>query len=345
MSKKEYVIPGLEDVGVPGKRNVGQPKVISEVLDSYRAGNGVVIKDTGMPATQQEVPFLDPTTTSRLVNLPTSMGSPYTMPNERKDTLLPSLQKAHVVVVGLGGGAPIPVELLKAGVGEFSLYDADTLQAENLIRHPCGIEFVGQPKAEAIRIFLERQSGNAVSCKSFSENIFDSETIESSIARAQLLVVATDTESSRFYLNEISVRYGIPAVFVGMFQGGMGGEIFVSNPESGCYCCLAEFLGRKEFISAYTNTVAKESCTSSRDTQAMPGLGTDQGILCHIAARKALDVLAKSPYHSLPSLGKNWIIFSLSGIPGILPETLSSLQKDVPKNPNCSVCNPQILSK
>ncbi len=51
MTPKEYKIPGLENVGVPGRRNVAQPAEITKVIENYRAGNAVVLKDTGMPAT------------------------------------------------------------------------------------------------------------------------------------------------------------------------------------------------------------------------------------------------------------------------------------------------------
>lgn len=69
----EYVIPGLEDVGTPGNRHVADTTKIAEVIERYRDGEGVIIKETGMPATRSEVQLLDPDKVSRLVNLPTSM--------------------------------------------------------------------------------------------------------------------------------------------------------------------------------------------------------------------------------------------------------------------------------
>lgn len=71
--KQEYIIPGLEDVGTPGNRRMADTAKIAEVVERYRDGEGVIIKETGMPAVKSEVQLLDPDKVSRLVNLPTSM--------------------------------------------------------------------------------------------------------------------------------------------------------------------------------------------------------------------------------------------------------------------------------
>ncbi len=270
--------------------------------------------------------------------------SPYQGANPRRDTLIAPLANTKVVVVGLGGGAPIPLELAKCGVGHFSFFDFDTLDLGNLIRHPCGIEYLGLPKAIAVARFLQYQTGGTLVARSFTQNVFESNDIEIEIKSSDLLIIATDNEASRFYLNDLAVKHQIPAVFVGMFEGGAGGEVFASIPKQGCYCCLAEHIGRKEFIKKYVATLKKGDCVSERDTAAMPGLGIDQGILCHIAARKSLDILLQNKSHTLPPLGKNWIIFSICGIQGVLADSLTSIQHDIPNHHLCMSCNPNHLS-
>lgn len=266
------------------------------------------------------------------------MQSPYIMENPRKDGLIPLIRDMCITVVGLGGGAPIPIELAKCGVQNFDFYDMDTLDVGNLIRHPCGIEYVGMPKVEAVAKYLQNMSGNTMRIDAFREDIFESDRIRESIDRSDLVIIATDNEASRFYLSELASMSNTPAVFVGMFEHGAGGEIFAQIPDEGCYACLAEHLGRKKFIQEYTGSLNKRSCSSNRDVQSMPGLGMDQGILCQIAARKSLDTLLRGHETHLRSVGKNWIIFSICGIHSILPETLVSIQQDVPKHPRCCLC-------
>lgn len=340
--KNEYVIPGLENVGVPGNRRAPSVQKIDEAINAYKKGNGAIIDSTGKLVTATEARTSNPSDLSMLSNIQTSMDdgsiAPYLRPNVRKDRLIPSLAEAVVTVVGLGGGAPIPVELAKCGVGNFHFFDLDQLDADNLIRHPCGIEYVGLSKVDAVSQYLMRQSGGHLHVHRFSEDVFVSANIRASVAESDLLIVATDNEASRFFLNEIAVEHGTPAVFVGMFEGGMGGEIFAAYPGQGCYCCLAEHIGRKRFIESYAKAVRKGDCSSVRDTSAMPGLGIDQGLLCQIAARKSLDILLQNKNHQLRPVGKNWIVFSICGIDQVLAESLTSIQMDIARHASCMSC-------
>jgi molybdopterin/thiamine biosynthesis adenylyltransferase len=263
---------------------------------------------------------------------------PYSEKNPRRDLLMQPLTGKKVVVVGLGGGAPIPIELVKCGVDTLSLFDFDILESGNLIRHPCGPKYIGLPKVEAMKQYFEDGGYSHLNISTFQENIFKSSHITEQIASADLLIVATDSETSRFFLSEIAQEKNTPAIFVGMFENGCGGEIFVQLPESGCYCCLAEFVGRKTFIDEYVEAKAKEDCVSRRDVKSMPGLGVDQGLLCQIAARMSIDVLLIGMQHTLPKSGKNWVIFSISGINQVADHSFTSLQADIPKNPHCGIC-------
>ncbi len=369
MGKAEYTIPGLEGMGVPGARNPANIQEITDVTDRYKAGQGIIFDERGKPLTASEI-NLTPGVQSQLINLPTSMAdgttrsegespfdvtpdeatstasataSPYQGANPRRDSLLTPLAGKHVVVVGLGGGAPIPIELAKCGVNRFTLIDLDVLGAENLIRHPCGVGYIGQNKAVAVANLMHSHFGAELEISTHTKSVFEIEELAEVMSSADLLIVATDNEASRFYLNEIARAATTPAIFVGMFEGGAGGEVVTALPDHGCYGCLAEHIGRKSFLTQYQATVDKSTCVSARDTRAQPGLGVDQGILCNIAARRALDVLVQTQKHTLPFVGKNWIVFSISGIPGILEGTLTSMQHDIPAHSNCYVCGSHSL--
>ena len=50
------------------------------------------------------------------------------------------LSEAQVLIAGCGsGGSQVALQLAMAGVSKFALLDNDELEAENVIRHACGL--------------------------------------------------------------------------------------------------------------------------------------------------------------------------------------------------------------
>jgi molybdopterin/thiamine biosynthesis adenylyltransferase len=246
-----------------------------------------------------------------------------------------------VTIIGLGGGGDIALHLLRSGADEMDLIDFDTLDSGNLIRHVCGIEHVDKNKAEAVRDLLNNYNGGGAKIKSHNWNIFDeSEKFENIVSESSVVIIATDTESSKHYTNEICVKHNIAAVYVGMYQNGCGGEVFTSIPGLSCLECLGRTSGRNSFLDEYQKSVLKKDCSSTRDSSALPGLGIDQSFLSAIAARKALEILVtKAGGKSLPKLANNYILWSLFGIGKIFPEHLKAIYSDIPKHSDCSICS------
>ena len=61
------------------------------------------------------------------------------------------LEQKRVMIVGLGSfGSQIAIELAKAGVGEFALFDFDRVELHNLARHTCTTKDLGRLKTDAI---------------------------------------------------------------------------------------------------------------------------------------------------------------------------------------------------
>lgn len=269
------------------------------------------------------------------------MKTPYTSSNPRRDAFYCDISSKVVTIVGLGGGAEIALRMLQSGVTKMHLYDFDTLDAGNLVRHICGFEYIGENKAVATKRLLDSYAGISAEASEIiahTENIFDSElAFIDIVAQSDLVICGTDTEASRYLIGRITKDEQVDAIFVSMFEGGMGGEVFASTPRTGaCYECLMHHQGHKDFIRKYNITMKKGDCTSSRDTKAMPGLGIDQSFLCSLASRKALDLLLVGTKHTLPPVGSNWIIFSLYGIPSIHEEHVSSLMLPISKHSDCS---------
>ncbi len=265
--------------------------------------------------------------------------SPYRQPNARRDPLHAPLSGKTVTVVGLGGAAEIALDLFRCGIERFRLFDGDVLEPGNLVRHACGAEYVGQNKAEAAKRLLERYSLEPLpDVLAFPKSVFDARTeFERAVAESDLVVVGTDTDASRAYSGEIARESGTAAVFVSMFERGCGGEILVCRPKSACYSCFLEYQNRKDFLETFRKTGGKADCSSSRDAKTAPGIGIDQSFLAKTASRASLDLLLEGTEHALPPIGSNWIVFSVSGIPGILEAPLSSRRFELPPHPEC-VC-------
>lgn len=263
--------------------------------------------------------------------------SPYSDANVRRDSLHPPLSDKTVTILGLGGAADIALDLLKSGVSKFRLFDFDTLESGNLVRHACGSRYVGTNKAEATKSLLEEYCGRPLlETRAFPYDAFSSESgFETSVRESDLVIVGTDTDASRAYANDLAVESGTPTVYVSMFENGCGGEVFLHRPGNCCYGCLMLHQERHEFLEKYQKTAHKPDCSSIRDVRSMPGIGVDQRFLSAMASRVALDLLLEGTEHSLPKIGSNWIVFSVSGISDILETPFSSLRFDMEPHPHC----------
>src|SRR4051812_34613986 len=66
-----------------------------------------------------------------------------------------AMGQARVLVAGCGsGGSQTALQLAMSGVRNFSFFDRDTLEIENVIRHACGRRYVGQLKVQALKDLL-----------------------------------------------------------------------------------------------------------------------------------------------------------------------------------------------
>ena len=264
-------------------------------------------------------------------------SSPYSECNVRRDSLHPPLSGKTVTIVGLGGAADVALDLLKSGVTRFRFFDFDTLESGNLVRHACGSRYVGTNKAVAAKRLLEEYAGRPLpEVLAVPQDVFSPESgFESAVRESDLVIVGTDTDASRAYANDLAVEFGKPAVYASMFELGCGGEVFSYRPGGCCYGCLMLHQERHEFLEKYQKTAHKPDCSSSRDVRSMPGIGIDQRFLSLIASRVALDALLEDASHSLPKIGSNWIVFSVSGISEILETPLSNLRFDMDPHPHC----------
>ncbi len=204
-----------------------------------------------------------------------------------------------VLIAGCGsGGGQVALQLAMSGVRKFMLVDNDVLEEENVIRHVCGLRHIGWRKTAAVADVLSDRNPQ-VEIRESDCDLMEWPELTEEVARASVVVVATDNEPSRYRLNEVCVETATPFTAGRVFTRGIGGEVYSYGPgTSGCLACLEDLLER----SRYRDGVREIDLVSDEERQKMydleieeikdsPGLAVDIGFIAAFHTRFTLDVL------------------------------------------------------
>lgn len=150
------------------------------------------------------------------------------------------LQGSRVAVVGTGGGRDLACDLVRCGVGSMDLYDIDLVEEVNLARQGFLVGDVGLAKVEATAKALRAiNPGVTVNTSTADITRMNDVEIDTRFSGVDLLILATDRFTAQAKGNEIAQRLSIPAVWIGLYAGGLGGEVIFWHPEvDACFRCL-----------------------------------------------------------------------------------------------------------
>jgi molybdopterin/thiamine biosynthesis adenylyltransferase len=227
---------------------------------------------------------------------------------------------ARVLVAGCGsGGSQVALQLAMAGIAKFDLFDSDTLGAENVIRHACGLRYVGQRKVDALAdVLLDRNPRLQIA--RHATDLMTSKDLADHVRESSVVVLATDNESTRYRLNEICVKTQTPFVVGRVFTRGIGGEVFAYRPgESGCLACLEGTLERTQYrdgireIDLLTDDERDQLYgLDVAEIKDSPGLNVDITFVTSFHTRFVLDTIARSlnawPKYLIP-IEKNYLVW------------------------------------
>jgi molybdopterin/thiamine biosynthesis adenylyltransferase len=211
------------------------------------------------------------------------------------------LTDTRILVAGCGsGGGNVALQLVMSGIRNFTLLDRDVLGPENVIRHVCGRSFVGRQKVDALAEVLADRNKN-VQVEKIDADIMNFSGLENAIQNSDAVVLATDNEPSRYHLNELCVRHGIPFVVGRVFTRGIGGEVFSYRPQSGgCLACLESLLQRTTFREGIKeiDLVSEEEREKIygmeiAEIKDSPGLAIDISFIASFHARFVLDTIMR----------------------------------------------------
>jgi molybdopterin/thiamine biosynthesis adenylyltransferase len=133
----------------------------------------------------------------------------------------------RISLVGVGGlGSVIAEHLIHMGFHSIDLIDPDTLEMANLNR-VVGASYEDaerqRPKVEVIRKHLLRINPHAT-VRAYQRDIHD-QTLEPELALSDWIIVATDTHASRLRAQELSLKYFVPLISVGVNLSVKNGDI------------------------------------------------------------------------------------------------------------------------
>src|SRR5579884_266872 len=151
-----------------------------------------------------------------------------------------------ISIVGVGGlGSIIAEHLIHMGFHDINLIDPDVLEMSNLNRVVGAYYRDAQqklPKVDVVRRHLTNINPNAT-VTAYKKDVHDKE-IERVLALSDWMIVATDNHSSRLRAQELSVKYFVPLISVGVNISvkdntieDMSGEVITARV--GDYVCLS----------------------------------------------------------------------------------------------------------
>jgi molybdopterin/thiamine biosynthesis adenylyltransferase len=207
----------------------------------------------------------------------------------------------RVLIAGCGsGGGSVAFHLVMSGIRHFTLIDNDTVGPENVIRHICGRRYIGWKKVDAVADVLLDRNPQANIAK-IEADIMSYPNLEAEIAKADVVVLATDNEPTRYTVNELCVRHGTPFVVGRVFTRGIGGDVFVYRPPDGaCLACLEAGLERtplregiREIDLVSEEEREKVYGMEIAEIKDSPGLAVDIAFITSFHARYVLDAIAR----------------------------------------------------
>ena len=219
------------------------------------------------------------------------------------------LKDKRVMIVGLGSfGSQIAIELAKAGVGNFALMDFDRVELHNLSRHTATVRDLGRLKTNVIEDAILGKNPYA-KVEKYPVNINeDLPLLYEQVEKADLVICATDNNTSRFNLSKALVEKGKVGIFGRAITRAEGGDVFRYRPGGPCYCCL---VGEGDLQEEEITDVASArrdgriaAYVSPEDADAMVqvGLSSDIEPICNMMVKLSLLELSRDRESGISSL-------------------------------------------
>ena len=272
-----------------------------------------------------------------------------------------ALKDKRVLIIGLGSfGSQIAIELSKAGVGNFALMDFDRVELHNLSRHTATVRDLGRLKTNVIQEAIQGKNPYAVVEKFPVDINKDLPLLYDEVEKADLVICATDNNTSRFNISKALVEKQTVGIFGRAITRAEGGDVFRYRPGGPCYCCLiGEGNLQQEEITNVDSArrdgrIAAYVSPEDADAMVQVGLSSDIEPICNLMVKLSLVELSRGADTGISSLESeltydfymwanrrerhfsNWKPLPESGN---LPTILRWYGVKVDKEANCPICS------
>ena len=231
---------------------------------------------------------------------------------QRRIPELVGLDAVRVVIVGAGSlGAPLALELAKAGVGLLEVVDFDIYDVNNAVRHVVDVADAGGEKTElvagrcrALNPFIEVRVHQTL----LGHRLKEEELLDELTSEATVVVDTTGSQTVARLLSDRCRAAGTALVVVGLTAASYGGEIFVIGGGP----CLDCFIDAEESGAISGPPEGERSAVTPIGCRhpAFAGAGFEATELAAIAARTVVRAAGVTAY---PPLDVNWIVIDFRG--------------------------------
>jgi molybdopterin/thiamine biosynthesis adenylyltransferase len=251
------------------------------------------------------------------------------------------LHRKIVTIIGLGsGGSQIAVHLGRLGI-TLVLVDrpGERLEEHNIFRHVLGYDSLGKSKhTELKRHIANLNPETRVTCVDLDVTA-SAQEFEALVRRSKpdLIVVATDNAQSRHAIDAVAVRQGIPTVGAGVYDGGIGGEVYLTRPGAACYGCLAAAMNLEKVPAPKPGNLDYNNLNLD-EVRSTCALNLDIEQMALIQARVALGLLLNDSQLAGLPLEVNFIVFNNHGMPAPFARPLHAEYFHLQRDPDCLTC-------
>ena len=147
-----------------------------------------------------------------------------------------SIQKQHIIIVGLGGiGCPIAKYLLATGIKKMTLIDDDNVKISNLNRQILyNMNDLGKKKVEVAKEKLNLINPNCHINTIITK--LKKNNLKKNLLKPSIIIDTTDNWSSMILINKFCVKNSIPLISTSVI--GYDGQVILFKNEKKNHLCL-----------------------------------------------------------------------------------------------------------
>lgn len=193
--------------------------------------------------------------TPSVADTPMNLGNPYERVSGNVD--FKEMTNTTVILVGAGASGDFAEKLARLGIKKWHIFDPDYVEVKNIPAQNFENSDVGLRKVDALKARLERvefEAGNPalpqIEIKTGQDflSVADAEldrlvSSEQAAGQQVIFIFATDFHPAQARGSRVALKYRVPVFWVGMYKGGMAGEIiFWDSLQDGlpCYRCITQ---------------------------------------------------------------------------------------------------------